>query len=52
VDGAMICTLTAHDRVRVEKSIPQFKLIEVRGHNYYATLRKKLGWRGNIRNVD
>lgn len=49
VDGETICRVLANDRVRVERAVPRFKLVEVRGHNYYRTLREKLGWRGNIR---
>lgn len=49
VDGHMLCRLTAEDQVRVERAEPKFKLIEVHGHNYYRTLREKLGWGGNPR---
>jgi NAD+ kinase len=49
VDGRAVCQLTADQRVRVERAPPTFKLIEVRGHSYYRTLREKLGWGGNIR---
>jgi NAD+ kinase len=49
VDGRSVCQLTADHRVRVERAAPTFKVIEVRGHSYYRTLREKLGWGGNIR---
>lgn len=49
VDGRSVCQLTAEHRVRVERAPPTFKLVEVRGHSYYRTLREKLGWGGNIR---
>ncbi len=49
VDGRVVCRMTAEDRVRVERAQPTFKLIEVRGRNYYRTLREKLGWAGNIK---
>lgn len=48
VDGRPLAKLTSADRVRVVKAEPRFKLIEVRGHNYYQTLRDKLGWAGNL----
>jgi NAD+ kinase len=48
VDGRPLWTLAASDRVRVVRAEPTFKLIEVRGHNYYRTLRDKLGWAGNL----
>jgi NAD+ kinase len=49
VDGREVCRLTSEDRVRVWRAEPTFKLIVVRGRNYYRTLREKLGWAGNIR---
>jgi NAD+ kinase len=51
VDGRSVCQLTADHRVRVERAAPTFKVIEVRGHSYYRTLREKLGWGGNIRHA-
>ena len=49
VDGRAVCQLSAEQTVRVERAPPIFKLVEVRGHSYYRTLREKLGWGGNIR---
>jgi NAD+ kinase len=49
VDGRTVCRLRAEDRVRVERATPTFRLVEVRGHNYYRTLREKLGWGGGFR---
>jgi NAD+ kinase len=48
VDGKVICTLSAHARVRIERAAAQFQLIEVHGHGYYRTLREKLGWGGQL----
>ena len=48
VDGRPLARLTAEDRVRVERAEQCFKMIEVRGQNYYRTLRDKLGWAGNL----
>ena len=49
VDGQVLCRLQADDRVRVQRARARFKLIEVRGHNYYRTLRDKLGWGGSAK---
>jgi NAD+ kinase len=51
VDGRAVCPLTSRQRVRIERAAPTFKLIEVRGHTYYGTLREKLGWSGNLRKL-
>jgi len=48
VDGRVLCTLQAGDRVRVERAAEQFKLVTAPGHNYYRTLREKLGWGGRL----
>jgi NAD+ kinase len=48
VDGRLLTHLTTADRVRVERAAPRFQMIEVRGQNYYRTLRDKLGWAGNL----
>ncbi|MGE3777971.1 MAG: NAD(+)/NADH kinase [Pirellulaceae bacterium] len=49
IDGREICQIRSHDRVRVERAQQKFRLVEVRGHSYYRTLREKLGWGGAIR---
>jgi NAD+ kinase len=48
VDGQILARLQPGDRVRVARAAPRFQLIEVPGHNYYRTLREKLGWGGQI----
>jgi len=48
VDGHVLCTLEANDRVRVARAEPRFKLVSVPGHSYYRTLREKLGWSGRL----
>ncbi len=48
VDGRAVHQLLAGDRVRVERAVPRFKLVEVPGHGYYRTLREKLGWGGQL----
>ncbi len=52
VDGAVLCHLQTHDRVRVRRSAAKFKLVEVSGRSYYRTLREKLGWSGHVRRVE
>ncbi len=48
VDGRVLCTLEAGDRVRVERAAPRFTLVVAPGHSYYRTLREKLGWGGRL----
>jgi len=48
VDGRVLCTLEPGDRVRVEQAEARFKLVAAPGHNYYRTLREKLGWGGRL----
>jgi len=48
VDGRLVAHLTAADRVRVERAEQKFQMIELKGQNYYRTLRDKLGWAGNL----
>jgi NAD+ kinase len=50
VDGRSLHRLTEKDRVVVRRAAPRFKMIEVRGHSYYGTLRAKLGWSGALHN--
>ena len=49
VDGRTVRRLTGRERVRIERAPWQFKLVQVRGHSYYRTLREKLGWSGGLR---
>lgn len=49
VDGRVLCQLQPGDRVRVERAVPQFKLVATPGHTYYRTLREKLGWGGRLK---
>jgi NAD+ kinase len=48
VDGQVVCTLSAEDRVQVRRAEATFKLVEVAGRGYYRTLREKLGWGGGL----
>jgi NAD+ kinase len=49
VDGRVLCVMKPGDRVRVEKSKARFRLIIGKGHDYYRTLREKLGWGGHLK---
>lgn len=48
VDGRPMGAITAESMVRVERAKPKFSMLEVKSHNYYRTLRDKLGWAGTI----
>lgn len=50
VDGQVVDRLSANDRIRIERAMPVFRLVEASGHGYYRTLREKLGWGGQLRN--
>ena len=52
VDGKLIHQLQENDRVSVKRAESSFKLVEVRGHGYYRTLREKLGWGGRLRRIE
>lgn len=49
VDGRVIDRLRPGDRVRVERSAAQFKLVSDPSHTYYRALREKLGWGGRLK---
>jgi NAD+ kinase len=49
VDGRVLGTLQAADRVRLVRSNARFKMVVVRGQSYYRRLREKLGWGGQLR---
>ncbi len=52
VDGRVVGTLEANDRIRVQKITPSFKLVAGPDHSYYRTLREKLGWSGRFRRLE
>jgi len=51
VDGQMLAHLRPGDRVRITQADAKFQLVEFAGHGYYRTLREKLNWGGNLRNM-
>lgn len=48
VDGRVLAAIEPGDRVRIERADPRFRLVKAPGHNYYRTLREKLGWGGRL----
>jgi len=48
VDGRVLDNMLPGDQVSVVRASTSFKLIEVPGHDYYRTLREKLGWGGRL----
>ncbi len=48
VDGRILLSLEAGDRVRIERAEQTFKMLAVPGQNDYRTLRDKLGWGGSL----
>jgi NAD+ kinase len=52
VDGQVLATLEARDRVRIARSAAVFQMVEVPGQSYYRTLRDKLGWGGQLKRPD
>jgi NAD+ kinase len=51
VDGRVVAALQRGDRLRIESSPARFKLISGKGHSYYRTLRDKLGWGGQFKQM-
>lgn len=49
VDGRVVASLSAGDRIRVRGAAPRFTLVETGRHGYYHTLREKLAWGGGLR---
>lgn len=49
LDGQVLAVLGPLDRVRIERAQPVFQSVQVKGQDYYRTLRQKLGWRGNFK---
>jgi NAD+ kinase len=48
VDGRLLTSVVAADRVRIRRATPRFTLVETRAHGYYRTLRDKLQWGGGL----
>ncbi len=47
-DGLAAFPMKSGDKLTIEKSSRTFKLLNLRRHEYFSTLRKKLGWSGKL----
>lgn len=48
-DGFPCFTMNVNDKIHVTRSKRSFQLISMPNHDYFLTLRKKLGWTGKLR---
>jgi NAD+ kinase len=48
-DGLNAFTLHSHQKVTIQQSPKKFKLVTLHRHEYFSTLRSKLGWSGKLR---
>jgi len=46
IDGQIKEPVRQGDRIVIRRASVTFPIVRVRGHSYYATLRRKLGWGG------
>jgi len=49
MDGQVFQELRSGDTVSIERASRRFDLVRAAGHNYFKTLRDKLGWSGHLR---
>lgn len=47
-DGLDAMPLKSGDSVTIQRSIQPFKIVNLHRHEYFSTLRKKLGWSGKL----
>ena len=47
-DGLDLYKLSKNSSIKIKKSKFEFKLVKLKKHDYFATLRSKLGWFGKI----
>ena len=48
IDGQISRPVGPNDQIVIRRAEATFKLVRFRGHSYYATLHRKLGWRGQL----
>lgn len=48
VDGRQIAEITPSDRVEINPSPIQFRMLNIPGFSYFTQLQKKLGWGGHL----
>jgi NAD+ kinase len=49
IDGQIKVPFRSGDRVQVRRAAVSFQLVRLRGHSFYGTLHRKLGWQGQPR---
>jgi NAD+ kinase len=49
IDGQIKRSVAAGDSIEVKRLPETFKLARLKGHSYYTTLHRKLGWGGQLR---
>lgn len=49
-DGLDTMSLKSGDSVSIQRSSQPFKIVNLHRHEYFSTLRKKLGWSGKLTN--
>jgi NAD+ kinase len=47
-DGLEAMPLKSGDTVSIQRSLQPFKIVNLHRHEYFSTLRKKLGWSGKL----
>ena len=47
-DGLEILSLKSGDSIAIQRSSQPFKIVNLHRHEYFSTLRKKLGWSGKL----
>ena len=47
-DGIDNCPIQSSEIIKIRKSEKTFKLVKLERHDYFSTLRKKLGWSGKL----
>ena len=47
-DGLIGCTLVGDEVIKINKSKHSANLVHTKSYNYFATLRSKLGWGGEL----
>lgn len=50
-DGLTAFSLQAEETVVIKKSKRKFRLVNLKRHDYFSTLRTKLGWSGKLKNL-
>lgn len=49
-DGLPLQTLAENEHIDISLSKREFRLVSLDGHDFFSTLRSKLGWTGRLRN--